>query len=986
MFSFQSRQRAARRRQSRRSKALLEIFEPRLLLSGNYLVGDFTGSWAFDGLNKAGSLTSDGNGNIIAGSWTNQDGSGDSVIVADAGSNYAITTAGSVTTSLDALPGGSTVSASTALTGLINATRDVIALNEGSLDAPAFNGLDLLVNHAGSFADSDIAGTWNIAAQDYRGTVTINASGHVTGGQIFLESNQKAAKVTGGAAVLNADGTGTLTINTAFSGANAAFSSLALAITMDAAKDTMVSTNAHIGEATTGGTVPAELGVFTKTAGTYSSADVEGATWTIDSALGTGSFTFNANKTITGTLHSVDGSTEMLTGNYAVGGNGTLTTNITETNADTHAVSHFSLFGAINRSRNLIAMDRSIANNGTNASLTVLISATNHIPTERAQAVLPQSAYQSSAITIDFPTLVTATSVNDFDNDTLSFLVTSVPASNGILSITHEGVTTAVNATTNTYMVAGDTLTWMPSPTAPGDANAFDIQAFDGSALAANATQIFVNASALPLVSAISNHPFALEADAANHKGDAVITIQRAGDQTNATTVTLSVGGDAVQGTNYELLGTDDATVLSSATPQVVIPAGKNSVNVFVHALDDGVADPTLDMTLTVVADPNGSSPSYTQSVHATAHTQIIDKNPIVTITPRQPSILEGSQSVNTFIVTRLAAQGANLNGTASNITVNLAYSGTFDTADDLFAPISVTFGPGEVKKIVRVTTVNDNIADPTETLIATISGTNFVVNGSASATVNVLDASPVVSVSLINANAVEGQPSKAARFVVKRTGSTADALTVDFTTSHGGLFGTLGTNYTLTDGSGNSLTNAVVIPADKNSEVITLTAIDDGMNDPTLHSVFTLEPDAGPSYHVATPGSVTMNILNNNRRPTIANATASASTPSNTALDLSYDQLISLTGAELAPGETNGTLQLEVTAEFKGMLQLIPDNSTTAITAVVGTIIDSGDTLVWTPAGHNGDTVPAFALTAVDGTLVAKGNTRFSVTLSAPV
>ena len=68
--------------------------------------------------------------------------------------------------------------------------------------------------------------------------------------------------------------------------------------------------------------------------------------------------TFNANKTITGTLTSDAGTVAVLMGNYSVGGNGTLNINFTGTAGAT--VSHFTLTGAINRSRNLV-LDRAIA-------------------------------------------------------------------------------------------------------------------------------------------------------------------------------------------------------------------------------------------------------------------------------------------------------------------------------------------------------------------------------------------------------------------------------------------------------------------------------------------------------------------------------------------------------------------------------------------------------------------------------------------------
>ena len=99
----------------------------------------------------------------------------------------------------------------------MNATRDIVATNEVDTGIPVFRGLNLLARHAGSFSGSELAGTWNIAADDFRGTVTINAAGHVTGGLLYRETTQKSAKITGGTATLNGNGTGTSSLNTAFS-------------------------------------------------------------------------------------------------------------------------------------------------------------------------------------------------------------------------------------------------------------------------------------------------------------------------------------------------------------------------------------------------------------------------------------------------------------------------------------------------------------------------------------------------------------------------------------------------------------------------------------------------------------------------------------------------------------------------------------------------------------------------------------------------
>jgi len=163
---------------------------------------------------------------------------------------------GAATLNLVTMPLGGTVSTSVQMTGLMNATKDVVALNEswpGSTQAqpagqnelpagtPLRGGLDLLVAHTGVFAVGDFAGTWNVSAADFRGTVTLNAAGHVTGGLIYLESGQSSAKVTGGTATLNANGTGTLALNTAFTGANAAYATMALDVTMNTTKDVAIA-------------------------------------------------------------------------------------------------------------------------------------------------------------------------------------------------------------------------------------------------------------------------------------------------------------------------------------------------------------------------------------------------------------------------------------------------------------------------------------------------------------------------------------------------------------------------------------------------------------------------------------------------------------------------------------------------------------------------------------------------------------------------
>ena len=138
-----------------------------------------------------------------------------------------------------------------------------------------------------------------------------------------------------------------------------------------------------------------------------------------------------------------------------------------------------------------------------------------------------------------------------------------MPAGSGTLSITHNGTTNAVIAGTTT-MAAGDALTWMPASDAQGQINALSVKAFDGDALAANATKIFISTSPKAVVSAKAIKGSALETKAGTHAGDGKILISRVGgDLTLPLDVTLSVSGTADQGVNYNLLAPDGATILA---------------------------------------------------------------------------------------------------------------------------------------------------------------------------------------------------------------------------------------------------------------------------------------------------------------------------------------------------------------------------------------------------------------------------------------
>ena len=460
-----------------------------------------------------------------------------------------------------------------------------------------------------------------------------------------------------------------------------------------------------------------------------------------------------------------------ISGNYTVGSNGSLIANLNLKNG--HTSTRESLSGEINQSKNLIAMDRAIANGLSGSSLTILTNPANHAPTERKTAVQPQSAFQAVAVAVSYQDLLTATSASDADHDTLSFRVTDVPAASGTLSITHNGSTSVVIPGT-TLMVAGDTLTWVPSATQAGQLNAFDVSAFDGTLNAVNSSKIFIATSALPIITVTAKKGNALESEAGTPAGDGTFQLQRSGGNlTQPLTVTLGITGDAVLGTNYTLFGPNNATLSASTT--VTFPANSQTITLTVAPIEDGVADGTLNVITNVLADPNATAPAYIPSIHHAGTVNILDSDPNVFIVPVVKSMNEGASNQVAFFVERLPAQGGNVNG---SLTVNLNYSSsTFNTAD-IVGPTTVTFNPGEVKERVLITTLSDGIANPTETIVATLTGTNFnTVPGEVSATVNVLDSAPTVRLTTNINTALESDPvNHFGEFTVLRSGSTSSS------------------------------------------------------------------------------------------------------------------------------------------------------------------------------------------------------------------
>ena len=191
---------------------------------GNFANADMVGQWTMavngptiDG-NGVGTLTCDANGHITAGTF--RGGTGTQPFT---GSYVLNSTSGSLTINIFTQENGS--SHTMTLTGAINNSRDVIALDPPDMQAAANNhdsNLILLVHGAGTYSNADAKGTWIIAANGGSGAVTLDGAGKIANG--YIQEDGRLRPLTGtysvsssGAWTLHIKAGGTDTIH--FSGA-----------------------------------------------------------------------------------------------------------------------------------------------------------------------------------------------------------------------------------------------------------------------------------------------------------------------------------------------------------------------------------------------------------------------------------------------------------------------------------------------------------------------------------------------------------------------------------------------------------------------------------------------------------------------------------------------------------------------------------------------------------------------------------------------
>ncbi|HOX07162.1 MAG TPA: Ig-like domain-containing protein [Planctomycetota bacterium] len=252
---------------------------------------------------------------------------------------------------------------------------------------------------------------------------------------------------------------------------------------------------------------------------------------------------------------------------------------------------------------------------------------------------------------------------------------------------------------------------------------------------------------------------------------------------------------------------------------------------------------------------------AYDNSGAATTSASITVKVlPTVTLSVYDGWAAEPGTDTARFLVSRTGA-------TTDALTVTYTVGGTATNGVDCQQLTgSLDIPTGSASAYITVTPIDEALAESRETLTVTLSaGAAYKLGSATSGSINLLDnETPAVTLSVTDAWASESGPDTG-RITVNRTGSTAAAMTVNYTL---GGTATNGTDYAALSGS-------VVIPAGAASSTVEIAPLNDTLVE--ARETVTLAIADGAGYQVGYYSSCTIYILDDEVPAINVSATDSA-------------------------------------------------------------------------------------------------------------
>ncbi len=332
---------------------------------------------------------------------------------------------------------------------------------------------------------------------------------------------------------------------------------------------------------------------------------------------------------------------------------------------------------------------------------------------------------------------------------------------------------------------------------------------------------------------------------------------RRSMDIVDSLTVSYTLSGTAVNGTDYQLINASQVTFASGQAEAIVeiLPIADTSA--------EGVETVTIEIA---------AGTGYTVGTTQTAATiNIIDDDfPTLAIAPQVTEVIEGSASSAVFRISRLGGNPtipltATVQVATSSTLLNLAT--LTDLADATPNPITVTLAANEMYKDLSLLTKADGLAEGDEELRLVIASNpafaRLSTDPSDPVIIRDIDRSRItVRVDPANRNATQNvypAASTAGKFLIERTGSAAELakdVRVRFALTGSAVEGV---DYQYVGTS-------VLIPANQASVSVSILPLVNQLVKPVQNVVLTLTPDrTGTNYNLGAVKSARMDVIDLN-------------------------------------------------------------------------------------------------------------------------
>ncbi|QUE52655.1 tandem-95 repeat protein [Luteolibacter ambystomatis] len=437
------------------------------------------------------------------------------------------------------------------------------------------------------------------------------------------------------------------------------------------------------------------------------------------------------------------------------------------------------------------------------------------------------------------------------------------------------------------------------------------------------------NDTTLPLVAVTAPDPYATEAPSSTDTGK--FTFTRTGSTAAALNLTVAWSGAATNGTDYTTLPTT-----------VTIPVGQSSVDVIVSPTDDSAIEVPEDVVATI-----STNAAYLRDAGATTASVIItdDDTPVVTVSVPDPNASESGPDTGTFLVTRTGS-------TAAPLTVYYGLTGTASYGTDYAALTGqVTIAAGATSAPVVITPYDDDISEPAETVVLSLSTFNnaYSIGSAYQGTVTLTDNNDPVLVT-VRAGSIGTEGGSNATLIFHTIGTGNGNLTVNYTV---GGTATAGSDYT-------ALSGTVSVPVNgSNDTTVIIPVLNDTTVEPTETVVVTITPGTG--YKVYNDPSATALIRDNDsggERVVVSTTNQTPSEAGPTAANFYFSRAVGTTGDltvnyTVSGTATNGTDY----ANLSGTV-VIPDGAavaTVAVTSVDDALVEGSETVTVTVVAGTG-------------------------------